>query len=451
MELERRLDKRDGQLERAAQQTRSFDLSSLVVGFFFKGGLSELGCEFVHKSFREYLFAERVITVLKEQGRSCRDLPNRQAYWMDFDQTDPRFQFSRELCELLGPQWLAPEVSRYIQRLVVWEISRADAEEQAKIGTPTQSLTLEGWNRVRDALADVWDWWAEGVHMRPQPTRDNKRREIHYDPAYAADLVETSAALDPPPFPALPQPKRYTTLDSHLGDGLFRLCADLHFQIAVLEGWTTTPDGDSRSPQDVWRGLSPPGRQTRRCQSRIIQEGKTWFVFSPSGNDPRYFSNYAHRVNSAGWRPHGDFPQGIDLSGIDFSGIRLGIFPSKGDLPPMIWTYANIENAFLGYCFLAEHDFKRAHGPRVRFAFSALISTDFRHAYLPGSSFFHTALSGVQFDAADLSGADFDGGDPSMAFWEGAVLTGAQFKPPLEVHAGTEAEEKSEPRKDATS
>lgn len=58
-ELERRLKDTDelrGLVEKVSAENW---LSSLLISFYFKGGVMELGCEFSHKSFREYLLPRR--------------------------------------------------------------------------------------------------------------------------------------------------------------------------------------------------------------------------------------------------------------------------------------------------------------------------------------------------------------------------------------------------------
>src|SRR5947209_894570 len=60
-ELEKRLRKTKGAVKYGAEQAaRDYPLSELMISFYFKAGPSHLGCEFLHKSFREYLTAEAI-------------------------------------------------------------------------------------------------------------------------------------------------------------------------------------------------------------------------------------------------------------------------------------------------------------------------------------------------------------------------------------------------------
>ncbi len=58
----------------AQNSTRTHYLTDLLINFFFKTGHEDQGCEFLHKSFREYLFAEHIVETLKEFGRTQMDL-----------------------------------------------------------------------------------------------------------------------------------------------------------------------------------------------------------------------------------------------------------------------------------------------------------------------------------------------------------------------------------------
>src|SRR6185295_9112638 len=65
-ELSKRLELEGSELdEHVTRTTHRYSLSSLLVSFYFKGGFRHTGCEFAHKSFREYLFAEALVEDLK--------------------------------------------------------------------------------------------------------------------------------------------------------------------------------------------------------------------------------------------------------------------------------------------------------------------------------------------------------------------------------------------------
>src|SRR5262249_46153508 len=122
-ELKVRLGLKAGDLrERAESLSGEAFLARLMISFFFKGGRTELGVEFSHKSFREYLFAELLLEELKAAGRDPRldEMPERpeSEYWRDFADGDPRQKFCHRLADLMGPVWMSPEVSLHLQRLL---------------------------------------------------------------------------------------------------------------------------------------------------------------------------------------------------------------------------------------------------------------------------------------------------------------------------------------------
>ncbi|MBS1826207.1 MAG: hypothetical protein JST93_12870, partial [Acidobacteria bacterium] len=138
-------------------------VAALMINFFFKGGHEHLGCEFGHKSFREYLFAEAIVKVLKEHGQGGRNSPERSVYWQDFRDSDPQYALSRQMARMLSPNWLSSDVVRHLERLLEWEIGRAfrPASEGQSLGEPTAAISDEQWAIVRDAMADLWDWWGD--------------------------------------------------------------------------------------------------------------------------------------------------------------------------------------------------------------------------------------------------------------------------------------------------
>ena len=221
-------------------------LTRLMISFYFKGGQPEQGCEFAHKSFREYLFAECVVERLKEYGRRLTEReaerPPSRNYWRDFSREENRqlYEFSRDLAYLLAPQWVAPNVWDHLQHLIEWEISRAATASNASpddnqlSGLPTQALSFERWKYVRDGLADLWEWWGDCAHMRPQVKTDRWKKSV-IEPPFIEELIRWAAPLTAEENDALPL-ESPTSLDAHLGDAICQICAMVHFYIAVNEG-----------------------------------------------------------------------------------------------------------------------------------------------------------------------------------------------------------------------
>jgi hypothetical protein len=210
-ELELRLEEERALEAWVASATAEHPLHELVVNFYFKGGHPELGCEFLHKSFREYLFAEAIVDRLEEvAGQRSGPLdPPQRPYWKDFEEGGVWHRASRELSKLLAPQWFTPEIRGH----VFWLLGRAMTANPGR------------WTFLRDLLADVYAWWAEGVHLRPQPKRE--RGQHRWEPPYVVEMVQWSLPYTDPEA----EPMRTATLDGHLGYALIQLTAFVHAEL----------------------------------------------------------------------------------------------------------------------------------------------------------------------------------------------------------------------------
>ena len=301
-------------------------MAKLMLSFFFNTGQREQGCEFIHKSFREYLFAEAIVAALKRNAALPGENRPRAAYWREFDDDDSRQTLADELALMLAPHWLQPEVWRHLAWLIAWEVGRTAATGAVRQSDgESPPLRLHDWEVVRDRLVDLWDWWAEGVHMRPQPYRERGKSSVKFNARYALRLAEQIAPADLPRG-NFPEPIRLTTLDAHLGDALLRLNCTLHFQINKATGWLDRPTlSGPELAEAIWGGAHCNPNEGRRYQTRIVQDERTWWAFAPSSPDGtnHYIEFYFCRINAAGWHPGDRFPFQIDFSGVDFHGAPL--------------------------------------------------------------------------------------------------------------------------------
>ncbi len=247
------------------------------------------------------------------------DLPEQSynSYGTDFKIDDPRYSFSRRLGSLLAPQWLTKEVNVFIHGLIKWELARAHGkDEEHDLGSTTLPLSLLEWRRVANGLADLWNWWGEGVHLRIQPKYLGKRISGWVEP-YANDLVHWAMPQDLPKG-EVPTAPRTISIDSHLGDGLFKLCTLVHHYLAIPPGNIGKWESFDNSESDLRSAV-------RRYQSLDKLNG-AWVVrFAPSGPNGQYFMNYISRINAAGWHPDFVFPVGSFLRSIDLRDVYLPV------------------------------------------------------------------------------------------------------------------------------
>jgi hypothetical protein len=361
-------------LKRVQETTKENPVTSLMINFFFKGGRTELGAEFLHKSFREFLFAEAIIESLKNFAHSNTEpLPERssQYYWEDFQRSDPRYTLSRRLATLLAPQWITREVALFIEGLIRWELARSyGMDKEPTLGTATQALSIQQWCIIRDTLADLWDWWGEGIHLRLQPFITGKKIDS-WNPPYVADLIKWAMPQDVAKG-EVPVAPRATSMDGHLGDGLFRLTTLVHHFIA------TVPD-QNPNWQKVLKTVDEKVKAVRRYQSVSISGKKHVIRFRPSGKNSLYFQNYSARINAVGWHPGTIFPSGINMDSIDLDNTTL-------------------------------------------------ISTAFLNTSLKGATFRCVNFISIYFGLSDLCYADFSGAVGQNIFIDGCKLDHVLFK-----------------------
>lgn len=379
-------------------------LAKLMISFYFKGGQPEQGCEFAHKSFREYLFAECIVETLKEFGRNLKkkesDKPPARNHWRDFSPTEdrPRYDFSRALSELLAPQWLKPEVLAHLRSLIEWEIERAKAasiaaaEKNAQskgdslLGLPTLLLSFDRWALVRDGLADLWEWWGDGAHLRPQvhqPAGDDPKVAPPYALKLALRAVPVTALKD-----ETLELESTATLDAHLGDALCQLCAMAHFFIAVNDGCDWQKQAKL---QNLKSGKS-------RKYQHIVKFGNIKLtLFAPSGRErddalTSNFKRFIGRLNAAFDRPQGDFPASGFLSGVH---LRANL--SRANLIILNLSGANLSGAYLYDAHLSDANLSDAN--------------------LSGANLSGTHLDGAILKGANLLGTHFLTLDQIKSAW----------------------------------
>ena len=297
------------------KESKGNPFARLVIGFFFKAGTAD-GIEFLHKSFREYLFAEAVVEILLEYGAGAQpSLPERQNHWEEFSEKDSRYTILRaKLCPILAAQSLTGEIEVYVVSLIFWHLNFPGGRGHDR---PNQALTESQWSLVRDGLADLWDWWGEGVHLRGQPYKD-EHDFTRFKAPYVVDLVDKSLPQNRYELDRNPIPLRTTGHDSNLGMAIFSLSVAVHRGIAgagVVRGWAL--EGWARKYQRIAR--TPDGQQLT--------------LFAPSGLRPDYFMNYVRRIQAAGYRLSASFTRKrsyegtvlaeADLTGLDFTSSKL--------------------------------------------------------------------------------------------------------------------------------
>lgn len=365
-------------------------LSSLLISFYFKAGVEELGCEFSHKSFREYLYAEAIVNELKDYGRNAKPhYTERENEWEDFSENDERYEFSRNLARLLSPKWLKNEVVDFLRNLIDWEIERAkDAKKDIDVGLVENPLTLEQWQNVRDGLADVWGWWNDGVHLRLQAEYDDSQGvDVYKKEAFVNELIRKAMPLSNerrlPPPPA-------NTLDAHLGEAFCYLGVFLH---------------------NFLRFAGEENKTLRKHQSLFKNEKR----FKLSSNNLERFDGTSldfylaiGRINSAGNRPLDIFPGEMDLTAVDLHGCRLyGVMLHNSRLNYAILSNTNLYLANFYNANLHSADLRHANLYLTNLDSTSLIEANLEYARIERTILENTNLYNTNLDNCTFIRSDF--------------------------------------------
>ncbi len=422
---------------------------SLANSFYFDTGYPDSNFGFLHRTFREYLFAEGIVETLKQYGREeITELQRRPGCWCEFPPTSPQEKIKLKLIPLLSAQWFSLEIASHIEQLLQWELGRLSTGDQ-EVYSPNEMapLPLENWKFIRDTLADLWEWWADGTHLRLQRPGSGDKPELKQ--CYAHELVQVVIHENEKRIGTFLTPPHHSgTIDAHLGDGLFRLTALVHYYIAVHEGWEDTT-GNS------WKDVNIKNDGVRAFQVLVKGKTKQWTLFAPSGNYKKKrpedsstaqsedFSNYFARLNSVGGRTKGWELSKLFLKGIYLENIRLeGLDLSNANLYKVCFHHAslrriNLKNADLSAVDMTDADLSgsdltHAKLQKASLRNAKLMGADLNGAILHNADFYHATFRGANFSGAnlenaDLSHCDFLGAElnnainPHKATWDGAV------------------------------
>lgn len=405
-ELEKCLN--DSLITYAMNINQEFLLSSLMISFFFKSGRAEQGCEFLHKSFREYLFAERIVESLKELDitNECLDFPLVENYYTDFNIQNNQglWIFSRKLAFILSIHWLSDDIKKHIKALLEWEIERSisqkNIESSELVGNPSDPISIEKWKDIRTTIDILWKWWGEGIHLRPQV---NKIQSRYYEltPSLVEDLIKWK----------LPQifnrnehsksltPARSTTIDGHLGDALYFLNVTLH-SIFI--------------------------QKNKKLNDKIVR-------FHPSYNHMDYFHFFISRIDSAGWYPHRSFLTNQIGSDLNLRNVNLtNIHFINSNFNNAIFNDSNLEQSHLNNSSFKNANFESANLFRtnliqVNFEYSKCSRVNLKSTYIIDSNLEHIDLAHSDITNSDLKNLHLSFSNTSASLFNNSTLSNIDF------------------------
>jgi uncharacterized protein YjbI with pentapeptide repeats len=287
-----------------------------------------------------------------------------------------------------------------------WLIERSVAEQP------------QVWVFLRDLLADVYGWWAEGVHLRMQPGRE-RGRVVWRDP-YVMELAKWAQ----PYTDANAEPHRTATIDGRIGYALVQITAWVHSR--------TREQHVVRGSHRPYQRNDAPG-MVRFCPGngflrRIMARWET--VVMPFV--PNYILPDVVLVNEdlgGAELAMSDLTRaellGADLGGADLSYVGLEgatfsrVVEGGPDVPHNEWkvlhavmSRARLRGADLSGATLAHMSFEGVDLMHAQLAGTDLSYTSFLNSRLDGTlirncAFSHSTLMHVDLSRAEIAGVDF--------------------------------------------
>jgi uncharacterized protein YjbI with pentapeptide repeats len=218
-------------------------------------------------------------------------------------------------------------------------------------------------------LADVWGWWNDSIHLRPQ-AEYKKGRNVYEKPAFVNDLIEHAMPfseereLPPPPSNAL---------DAHLGEAFCYLNVFLHNFLR-----------DKNENNKICRKYQSIFDNEKRFKPSVTQD-LPFSLFSLSKDSFPFvqidFYKVACRINSVRTRPRFIFPTRMDLTGVDLANCYLvGMFFIETTLKFGILDEANLVHAILMEADFYNATFKNTMLSDAIFVNSSLHNADLQLA-----------------------------------------------------------------------
>jgi uncharacterized protein YjbI with pentapeptide repeats len=356
-------------INQARQETGISDdraLNNLLTAFYIKPASGDKGgsVEFAHKSFGEFLFAERLAESLLEW--TFKVLPRRGAQQDRVSTPD----MQKQIYDLLGYGGLTPEIVSYLMALL---------KQRTKDFDPIYLF---------QRLEDFYLRWCDGEFIDadyptlPQQTMRRLKEQL----------------LDPK------KPLGQRHVDVYTG---------LNVMILLLELHRYAQDRDDLKAQIIFYPSGHKDTETGLFTDRLSKV----IHYSDCLGLGTFFSHVADSFLGKANLSSANLGR-ADLSGAYLSGADL----SSTYLCDTPFDDASLDNANLSRANLSRASLSRASLDNANLSFANLSFANFFGACLEGASFVEAHLDGASFVEAYLSKADL-----SFASLNGANLSGAIF------------------------
>ncbi|MEG4278002.1 pentapeptide repeat-containing protein [Microcoleus sp. MON1_C1] len=366
-------------LEEAQKRIGDNPLRNALAVFYFQQGSKEGSVEFVHKSFGEFLCAERLKESLQEwtePGKKGRG----------FNTQDSQMEW--EIYDLLGYGPLTGEIVEYLMGLLT---TPAVAGEERLFRPVELFQRLEGF----------YLRWCEGefIDMLPESLPQKKMRLLR-------DQLKTQ----------------------ELGQRQIDVYAGLNVMILLLEWHRYGQKTPEFKDKMVFYPSGKPNAESKLDDaSRLLRLIGYSYCIGNSGF-LQTVGRFLSGANLSGANLSGANLSGANLSGANLSDANLsGANLSSANLSRANLSRAYLWDANLSGANLSSANLSRANLSRANLSSANLSSANLSSANLSRANLSHADLSGAYLSGADLSGANLSGADLSGAYLSGANLSGANL------------------------
>jgi uncharacterized protein YjbI with pentapeptide repeats len=371
-------------LEKARERINDHPLRNALAVFYLQQGSKEGSVEFVHKSFGEFLCAERLKESLEEWAE-----PGKKGRGFNTKDSDMDW----EIYDLLGYGDLTAEIVEYLMGLLT---------TPAVPGKESLFRPVELFQR----LEDFYLRWCEGefIDMLPESLPQKKMRLLR-------DQLRTST----------------------LGQRQIDIYAGLNVMILLLELHRYGQETPEFKDKMVFYPCGKPNAEGKLDDaSRLLRLIGYSCCIGDSGflqTVGRFLSGVSlSGVSLSGANLFGADLIGADLIGADLIGTNLSSANLFGaNLFGANLSDANLNSANLSDANLSSANLSRANLSGAKLIGADLIGANLSGANLVGAKLSRTDLSGANLSRANLIGANLIGANLSVANLGGANLGGANL------------------------
>jgi uncharacterized protein YjbI with pentapeptide repeats len=388
-------------------------LNNLLTAFYIKpaSGDKDGSVEFVHKSFSEFLFAERLIESFVDWTTKISKR-HREENSVSTEVMD------REIYDLFGYGNLTPEIVEYLMGLFaessefqkVHDLDNNDAVIViATEGKQSQSLVspdkcvspnVERFCQLFERLEYFYFRWCDGEFIDaedanlPQMKKKQLREQL---------------------------PDR----ENHLGLRQVDVCTGLNVMILLLELNRYAQKDDLKDKIIFYPCGKPDSDKFDSARLLAIIGYSHCLGVDAFRKNLRLFLSRADLSGADLSRADLSlaFLSRADLSNADLSGVNLG----RADLIGANLSGANLSDAYLSLAFLSRANLSGADLSGADLSRAFLSGANLSRANLSGADLSRADLSDAYLSGANLSGANLSGADLSRADLSDAYLSGANL------------------------